>query len=130
MRGESVTAHLCEVSYLEPPQEANRNPTWFPPEKAKLRLLEDRAAEFGDELAALVDRAVARIRRLEPTDSRQSQKDALQKVRFEAFENGRLAGRRNEGALMRYLPLEHRSIRSAVLEVKNPVDPGQRRLKG
>ena len=129
-RGESVTAHLCEVSYLEPPQEANRNPTWFSPEKAKRRLLEDRAAEFGDELAALVDRAVARIRRLEATDSRQSQKDPLQKVRFEPVESMRLAGARNEGALMRHLPLEHRSIRSAVLEVKDPVDPGQRRLKG
>src|ERR1700690_2256552 len=93
-RGESVTAHLCEVSYLEPPQEANRNPTWFSPEKAKRRLLEDRAAEFGGELAALVDRAVARIRRLEATDNRQSQKDALQKVRFEAVENMRLPDRR------------------------------------
>lgn len=129
-RGESITAHLCEVSYLEPPQEANRNPTWFSPEKAKRRLLEDRAAEFGDELAALVDRAVARIKRLEATNGRESQKDALQKVRFEPVENMRWAGARNEGALMRYLPLEHRGIRSAVLDVKDPVDPGQRRLKG
>ena len=129
-RGESVTAHLCEVSYLEPPQEANRNPTWFSPEKAKRRLLEDRAAKFGDELAALVDRAVTRIRRLEAIDSRRSQKDALQKVCFEAFENMSFAGGGNEAALVRYLLLEHRNIRSAVLEVKDPVDPGQRRLRG
>src|SRR5579862_1985631 len=33
----AVQAHLCEVSRLEPPQEANRHPTWFSPEKAKRR---------------------------------------------------------------------------------------------
>lgn len=127
-RSESVTAHLCEVSYLEPPQEANRNPTWFSPEKAKRRLLEDRAAEFGDELAGLVDRAVARIRRLEATNGRESQKDALQKVRFEAFENVRLPGGASDAALVRYLLLEHRGVRPAVLDVDHMV--GQRRLRG
>jgi 8-oxo-dGTP pyrophosphatase MutT (NUDIX family) len=129
-RGESVTAHLCEVSYLEPPQEANRNPTWFSPEKAKRRLLEDRAAQFGDELAGLVDRAVTRIRRLEAIDGRGSQKDALQKVRFEAFENRGFAGGENEAALVRYLMLEHRGARSAVLDGKGPGEAGQRRLRG
>ena len=117
-RGESVTAHLCEVSRLEAPQEANRKPTWFSPEKAKRRLLEDRAAELGDELAGVVDRAVSRIRRLEAGDRSESQKDGLQKVRFEAFENLRLPA--NNAALLRYLLVGQRRLRSAALEVKDP----------
>src|SRR5271163_1536523 len=54
----AVGAHLCEVSRLEQPQEANRNPTWFRAEKAKRRLLEHRALEFGVELTHVVDRAL------------------------------------------------------------------------
>lgn len=115
---ESVTAHLCEVSYLEPPQEAYRNPTWFPPEKAKRRLLEDRAAALGEELAALVDRAVARIRRLETSSGSESRKDELQKVRFEAFENVRLPGAGYDAATARYLLMKPRRLRSSLLEVK------------
>jgi 8-oxo-dGTP pyrophosphatase MutT (NUDIX family) len=60
----AVQAHLCEVSRLEPPQEANRHPTWFSPEKAKRRLREDRSSQFAAELARVVDRAVTRIQRL------------------------------------------------------------------
>ncbi|MGH9502626.1 MAG: NUDIX domain-containing protein [Terriglobales bacterium] len=67
----AVHAHLCEVLRLVPPQEGDRNPTWFSAEKAKRRLQEDRAADFGSELARVVDRAVARIRR---SHSRASQK--------------------------------------------------------
>lgn len=81
----AVQAHLCEVLRLEPPQERDRNPTWFSPEKAKRRLRDDRTADFGNELARVVDRAVTRIRRLRreksPATSPQ-QKDALQKVRL------------------------------------------------
>jgi 8-oxo-dGTP pyrophosphatase MutT (NUDIX family) len=117
-RGESVTAHLCQVSYLGPPQEANRNPTWFSPEKAKRRLLEDRGAKFGDELAGLVDRAVARIRRLEASSGSESGKDELQKVRFEAVENVRLQGGGNDAATVRYLMLRQRRLRSSVVEVR------------
>jgi 8-oxo-dGTP pyrophosphatase MutT (NUDIX family) len=121
-RDESVTAHLCEVSYLEQPQEAYRNPTWFPPEKAKRRLLEDRGAALGGELAGLVDRAVARIRRLETSSGSEFRKDELQKVRFEAYENMRLPGAGNEAAMARYLLMQPRrlrsSVRSSVLEVK------------
>jgi len=58
-----INAHLCEVSRLAAPQEADRNPTWFPAEKAKRKLREDRAADYGDDLARIVDRAVARIQR-------------------------------------------------------------------
>jgi 8-oxo-dGTP pyrophosphatase MutT (NUDIX family) len=117
-RDEPVTAHLCEVSYLEPPQEADRNPTWFAPEKAKRRLLEGRSAKFGAELAGLVDRAVARIRRLESAQGRESQKDELQQARFEASEGLRLPGVGNDAAMARYLLLKQRRLRSAVLEVK------------
>jgi 8-oxo-dGTP pyrophosphatase MutT (NUDIX family) len=59
----AVNAHLCEVLRLVPPQEPNRNPSWFSAEKAKRRLQEDRAPDFGTELANVIDRAVSRIRR-------------------------------------------------------------------
>jgi len=59
-----VNACLCEVARLSPPQESDRNPTWFSVEKAKQRLRQDRAPNYGAELARVVDRAVARIRRL------------------------------------------------------------------
>jgi 8-oxo-dGTP pyrophosphatase MutT (NUDIX family) len=75
-----VNAHLCEVSRLVPPQEPDRNPTWFSAEKAKRRLREDRPPDFGDELARVVDRAVARVRR-----SRSEKSGAIpdpQKVQF------------------------------------------------
>jgi len=93
---EAVAVHLCEVSRLEPPQESNRNPSWFSAEKAKQRLLEDRAPAFGLELARVVDRAVSRIQRLHNTARLSShhvpkdllQKDPLQEVRFQAFEDG------------------------------------------
>ncbi len=80
-----VQAHLCEVSRLEPPQESNRHPTWFSVEKAKRRLREDRAPAFGAELARVVDRAVARIRRLRGgigPSARGPLKDALLKVQY------------------------------------------------
>ena len=80
-----VQAHLCEVLRLEPPQERNRNPTWFSPEKAKRRLQEDRAPDDGAELARVVDRAVSRIRRLRSEASittDRPQRDAAQKVQF------------------------------------------------
>jgi 8-oxo-dGTP pyrophosphatase MutT (NUDIX family) len=88
----AVTAHLCEVSRLEPPQESNRNPTWFAAEKAKQRLLQDRAPELGTELAGVIDRALSRIQRLH--DARNApdriHRDGLQEVRLEAFEDRRL----------------------------------------
>jgi 8-oxo-dGTP pyrophosphatase MutT (NUDIX family) len=81
----AIQAHLCEVLRLDPPQERNRNPTWFSAEKAKRRLREDRTPDYGAELARVVDRAVIRIQRLRSeigTAVDGQQKDALQKVRF------------------------------------------------
>jgi len=59
----AVNAHLCEVLRLVPPQELDRDPSWFSADKAKRRLQEHRTPEFGAELARVVDRAVSRIRR-------------------------------------------------------------------
>jgi 8-oxo-dGTP pyrophosphatase MutT (NUDIX family) len=56
-----INAHLCEVRRLGAPEEKDRNPTWFAAEKAKRRLREERADDFGEDLARIVDRAVARI---------------------------------------------------------------------
>ena len=58
-----VNAFLCEVLWLDSPQEADRNPTWFSVEKAKRRLREDRTTDFAAEFARVVDLAVARIQR-------------------------------------------------------------------
>ena len=91
----AVNAYLCEVFRLEKPQELNRNPTWFSAEKAKLRLLKDRPAEFGAELAGVIDRALLRIRRLQGSpsnalDRRERERDGLYSVRMEAADHGRL----------------------------------------
>ena len=77
-----VHAHLCEVSRLGSPQEANRNPTWFSAQKAKRCLKENRSRSSATEIVRVVDRAVARIRRLGTGESPSA--DRLQKVQFEA----------------------------------------------
>jgi 8-oxo-dGTP pyrophosphatase MutT (NUDIX family) len=74
----TVSAHLCEVSRLEPPPELGRNRTWFTVEKAKERLREGRKPEHGSELSRVVDRAVARIGRLRQS----SLGDVLPKLAF------------------------------------------------
>jgi 8-oxo-dGTP pyrophosphatase MutT (NUDIX family) len=90
----AVAAHLCEVTRLEPPQESNRNPTWFSAENAKRCLIEDRAREFGSELAHVVDRAVSRIQRLrsghQTSFRARIDADALRRVSLEAPEGRRL----------------------------------------
>jgi 8-oxo-dGTP pyrophosphatase MutT (NUDIX family) len=58
-----INAHLCEVRRLGRPEEKDREPTWFSAEKAKRRLREERADDYGEDLARIVDRAVARIQR-------------------------------------------------------------------
>jgi len=59
-----VNMHLCEVLGLDLPQELERNPTWFTPERAKKKLLADRNAEHGFELDRVLNLALARIRKL------------------------------------------------------------------
>jgi 8-oxo-dGTP pyrophosphatase MutT (NUDIX family) len=102
----AVSAHLCEVSRLSPPKESRRNRTWFSTTEARRRLREGRRSEDGAEFTRVIDKAVARIRRLRagtgmvddpPQDRAQQgglhldmlQKDGLQKVRFEAFAEAR-----------------------------------------
>jgi 8-oxo-dGTP pyrophosphatase MutT (NUDIX family) len=88
----AVAAYLCEVTRREAPQEVNRNPTWFSPEQAKEQLRRDRAPEFGEELARVVDRASLRIERLQsgaPGSRSFEHKDELQKVRFDYFDVAR-----------------------------------------
>ncbi|MGA7576380.1 MAG: NUDIX domain-containing protein [Terriglobales bacterium] len=112
----AVLAHLCEVSRLEPPQESNRNPTWFPAEKAKQRLLEDRPKDFGAELVRVVERALSRIQRLRSGDRNpadRGHKDGLQNVRFEALEDGSLPHSLREAASARNFLLQRRSGRAA-----------------
>jgi 8-oxo-dGTP pyrophosphatase MutT (NUDIX family) len=122
----AVTAYLCEVSRLEAPQEANRNPTWFSAEKAKQRLMKGRPREFGEELACVVERAAARIRRLHGDSGRgpangvagvshpvPTTKDALQEVRFEAIEIALARGLAWSESYARYIGREHGDLRAA-----------------
>lgn len=78
-------AHLCEVSRLAPPQEFNRNRTWFSPDKAKRRLREDRTPDYGAELTRVVDRALTRIQRqrvLASVEMNSGKSSAERKVQF------------------------------------------------
>jgi len=56
-------AYLCKVARVVPPEERNRNPTWFSPEHTQSRLIEDRTREDAAELTRVVERAVIRIHR-------------------------------------------------------------------
>ncbi len=83
----AVNAHLCEVVRLVPPQELDRDPTWYSADKAKRRLREHRTPDFGAELARVVDRAVSRIRRPRSriatvVRDQKPRVDDLQKVKF------------------------------------------------
>lgn len=95
-----IHAHLCEVLRLGPPQESNRNPTWFLPEIAKRRLQEKRKTGFATELSRVVDRAVARIQRLGAANSKSI--DALQKVQFEAIDDAMVYGRWLKASVSRF----------------------------
>lgn len=97
----AVSAYLCEVLRLGPPQESKRNRTWFSAEKAKRRLREGRPSGAGAEFARVVDRAVNRIRRLGNATSRpavDTKPDALREVRLEAFRGTGAPGRSDETA--------------------------------
>ena len=82
-----VSAHLCEVRRLCSPKESNRNRTWFSVEDAKRHLREGRKKADGQEFVRVVQRAVARIGRLERArsvlDRAVPEVDELQRVLFE-----------------------------------------------
>jgi len=92
-----IDAHLCEVSRLAVPEEKDRDPTWFSAEKAKRRLREERAEGYGDDLARIVDRAVARIQRLYRGKHGRVARRAAEVIEIDNARvtgiNGRLAGR-------------------------------------
>jgi 8-oxo-dGTP pyrophosphatase MutT (NUDIX family) len=90
----TVHTHLCEVLWLDSPQELGRNPSWFSAEKAKRRLRDSRATLYGTELAQVIDRAVMRIRRFHHGAS--TFVDSIQKVRF--IDDGREAVRKKRNA--------------------------------
>jgi 8-oxo-dGTP pyrophosphatase MutT (NUDIX family) len=80
--GEStIAAYLCTVTWLTSPHEADRNPTWFSPEKAKKRLSRSRERYFARELGRVVDRAVMRLERLQSCDFKAN--DPLRRTDFE-----------------------------------------------
>jgi 8-oxo-dGTP pyrophosphatase MutT (NUDIX family) len=56
----AVSAHLCEVSRLEAPEESNRNPSWFTAAEAKRSFREE--AANGAELVRVINCALRRIR--------------------------------------------------------------------
>jgi 8-oxo-dGTP pyrophosphatase MutT (NUDIX family) len=96
----AVEAYLCEVQWLGPPQESNRNPTWLSVEKAKRRLRKDRPRDEGHELAEVVDLAVARIRGRRTSQTPATVPDSLQKVQFEAAGAIEMHGRNNHAAFV------------------------------
>ena len=108
-----VNAHLCEVLRLSPPQESNRDPTWFSVQKAKNRLRQDRNSDNGAQLAHVVDLAVVRIQRFcRPTRATDGpQKDALQKVQFDALEAAGAPGRMATASFVRYIRGQRRDMR-------------------
>jgi 8-oxo-dGTP pyrophosphatase MutT (NUDIX family) len=77
-----ISAHLCEVLWLEPPQESNRNPSWFAVEKAKRKLADGRSAAEGAEFVRIVESAVTRIQ--QQRNRFPVTIDALQKVYLSA----------------------------------------------
>lgn len=87
-----INAHLCEVSRLVAPEEAGRNPTWFFADKAKRRLRADRATDYGDDLARIVDRAVARIQRL--YRGAQRTREPLRRAEIIEIDNARVSAGR------------------------------------
>lgn len=56
-----VKAFLLEVEQLCQPHELQRNPTWFTPEEAQQALSKGREIKYGQELQAVVSRALDRI---------------------------------------------------------------------
>jgi 8-oxo-dGTP pyrophosphatase MutT (NUDIX family) len=87
----ATNAHLCQVLRLGKPKESNRDRTWFSAKDARRHLREGREREDGAEFARVVDKALARIHGLRTGPGivaahpqPDQQRDALQKVQFEA----------------------------------------------
>jgi 8-oxo-dGTP pyrophosphatase MutT (NUDIX family) len=57
-----IATYLFEVHRTVAPKEGGRNPSWFMPREARLRLAEMRPPRYADLLEEVVDAAVKRIR--------------------------------------------------------------------
>jgi 8-oxo-dGTP pyrophosphatase MutT (NUDIX family) len=96
-----VNAHLCQVLRLARPKEPNRDRTWFSAKEAKRRLQKGRDSSIATAFARVIEKAVLRIEGLQKVDESEAdqkqehttlaslghqlrEKDALQKVQFEA----------------------------------------------
>jgi 8-oxo-dGTP pyrophosphatase MutT (NUDIX family) len=56
-----VKAFMLEVTHTQPPQEPNRNPTWFGVDDARRVLKRGREERHAAELRTVIDRAVDRL---------------------------------------------------------------------
>jgi 8-oxo-dGTP pyrophosphatase MutT (NUDIX family) len=56
-----VKAFMLEVTQTQPPQEPNRNPTWFSVDDARRVLKRGREERHAAELRTVIDRAVERL---------------------------------------------------------------------
>jgi 8-oxo-dGTP pyrophosphatase MutT (NUDIX family) len=56
-----VKAFLLEVTHTQPPQEPNRNPTWFTVDDARRALARGRKKRYAAELRTVIDRAVEHL---------------------------------------------------------------------
>jgi len=56
-----VKAFMLEVTQTQPPQEPNRNPTWFSVDDARRALKRGREERHAAELRSVIDRAVERL---------------------------------------------------------------------
>lgn len=56
-----VASFLLEVRSTAPPEESDRNPTWFTAQQAKKRLQESRSAEYAEQICNVVDAAVLQV---------------------------------------------------------------------
>jgi 8-oxo-dGTP pyrophosphatase MutT (NUDIX family) len=56
-----VKAFLLEVTHTQPPQEPNRNPTWFSVDDARRALARGREKRHAAEILAVIDRALERL---------------------------------------------------------------------
>jgi 8-oxo-dGTP pyrophosphatase MutT (NUDIX family) len=56
-----VKAFLMDVHQTRRPEEADRNPTWFDAEEARVTLAKGREVKYAKELQAVVDRALEQI---------------------------------------------------------------------
>ncbi|HEX3320698.1 MAG TPA: NUDIX domain-containing protein [Terriglobales bacterium] len=57
-----VKAFLMEVADTQRPEEAERNPTWFPAPEARKTLAKGREVKYAAELQTVIDRALEHIR--------------------------------------------------------------------